>query len=124
MYRMKIIEIENLLLKGYISNIIDTTNLGGTKKTYVLSFPAFPGFSGAPLLTFENESIHCIGIIYKNHEMLLPPEEKEVDIEGEKVIKHIHRAFYFGWAMDANPLLDIKNLLNNYNKTKHENQSK
>ncbi len=112
----KVLEIDQFYFKGYISNIVDTTDIQGVKRTYLLNFPAMQGISGAPLLIATNNGIACVGFIFKQKSSSEKVDEKMVEIAGEKIPIPIYQTYNFGLACDATPLLEIKDLLANVSK--------
>lgn len=90
----KVLNIDQIYFKGYVCNVLDMTEHGGTKQTYLLNFPSILGSSGSPLLVIRDRRIVCVGIIFKEHKI-----EYGTDV------------YIFGLAYNAEPLLSCDELL-------------
>ena len=97
-YKGKVPQISNFCFKGYISNIVDETEFGGTERTYYLSFAGMPGISGAPLMLQIGDKVLCAGLMFKN--------------------KRLDDRYEFGLACDAHPLLEMKKIIKDFLKRK------
>lgn len=107
----KIVEIDQYFFKGYITNIIDETSRGGTKKSYLVNFPSMMGASGSPLLTIRNKELVCVGFMFSGKSISEKVGEKEIELKGEKVTIPLYQTYNFGVACDADPLIAIGDLL-------------
>ncbi|MDH3891842.1 MAG: serine protease [candidate division Zixibacteria bacterium] len=96
--RKKVPTINNFCFKGYVSNIADESVVGGTKRTYFLSFSGMPGISGAPLVSKGDDKLNCVGLVFSN--------------------KLLDGRYEFGLACDAEPLLDMKTIISDFKNQK------
>lgn len=98
--REKVPTINNFCFRGYISNIADESVVGGTKRTYFLSFSGMPGISGAPLMSKAADTLNCVGLVI-----------------GSKLLDS---KYEFGLACDAEPLLEMKNIIKDFKNNRGE----
>jgi hypothetical protein len=96
--REKVPTINNFCFRGYVANIADESVVGGTKRTYFLSFSGMPGISGAPLMSKAAETLKCVGLVI-----------------GSKLLDS---KYEFGLACDAEPLLEMRNIIKDFKNNK------
>jgi len=106
-----VIEIDQYFFKGYICNIIDSTGIGGTKKSYLVNFPAMSGISGAPLLTLLRGEVVCVGYMFQERSISQKVDEKQIELNGQEVSIPVYQTYTFGVACDAHPLIEVQKLL-------------
>jgi hypothetical protein len=109
----KYLEVDQRVYKGYVSNITDQTAVGGGYKTYVLSFPAMRGISGAPLLSADGGGVECIGFIFGQTSLRETVDQQQIQLPDRTVEIPIYEIHSFGVACDAEVLLNARELLEN-----------
>lgn len=106
-----VLHVENFMMKGYITSIIKDSAITGAETAYILSFPAMPGISGAPLLVDSAGSVSCVGFLLKNRTTTQFLEERvDRTVHPERTI-HIYRTIDFGIACDSKALTDARGML-------------
>lgn len=94
---LKVPNIYTFCFKGFIISYGDDVPQGGTRKTYMLNFPGMSGLSGAPLMLLREERFACAGILI-----------------GNRTIRTGEEVHNFAIALDASPLLELKDIISNY----------
>lgn len=108
-----ILQIDNFVMKGYVTNVMRDSSVTGVDKAYILSFPAMPGISGAPLLYESAGGISCVGFLLRNMTSTQFVAERSENIDGLERIIHVYRTIDFGIACDAKALLEAESQLRN-----------
>lgn len=105
--------ISPIFVKGYIMKLVKKSTLRGMVKNafesnYQLSFPCYPGLSGAPLLTQASGKICVAGILYGNIQtkFLRGPVDVDKDFEA-RVTKETYAAYDFGLSSTEEVLLSL-----------------
>jgi hypothetical protein len=107
-----ILEIRQLLFRGYVQACWNEGRPGQSNQIYALSFPSIPGLSGSPLLAGEEGELKVAGILYEHHS--LSRQMIIEDIESENGKEHITREYInyeIGIATNHEPFEQITQLL-------------
>jgi len=79
------VTIDHGAFKGYVHKVVNEAWRGGSKQTYVLSFPNKQGLSGSPLLIHKEGKVLCAGVIYDEDISKEAYDTTEIDTPAGKV---------------------------------------
>jgi len=105
------ITIDQGVFKGYVQNIVDEKEQGGSQKTYMLNFPGKEGLSGAPLLIQKDDNIYCTGVIFKEKITQEKYTSTEIETEIGKVELPIYRITSLALAWSFEHLKEFREML-------------
>jgi hypothetical protein len=118
--------INSLFFEGVIQSIVDDEFLKDMvpncfKKNYYISFPAYRGMSGAPILVGTKEDLKVAGIIYENLQTEFIVESKEIKTSENKKETIINKEIYrFGLSSTYLPLMELEQILNGFDSKRNK----